>query len=102
MANDFSSRRTGVVSLKDAISALLKTYNLKTKFNETYLVAFWEKMMGQTIASRTTQIYVKNKVLFLKIDSSPLRNELLMAKTKLIDLINKDVGEEVVNDVVFL
>ena len=97
-----TARRSQATPLKDAIEAFLKTFNLKSKFNETYLVAFWERMMGKIIATRTKEIYVKNRVLYLRIDSSPLRQELFMAKTKLIDLINKDVGESVIDDVIFL
>ncbi len=97
-----TTRRSQATPLKDAIESFLRTYDLKTKFNETYLIAFWERMMGSTIASRTKEIYVKNRILYLKIESSPLRQELFMAKTKLIDLINKDVGDSVVDDIVFL
>ena len=97
-----TSRRSQATPMKDAIEAFLKTFNLKSKFNETYLVAFWERMMGKIIASRTKEIYVKNRVLYLRIDSSPLRQELFMAKTKLIDIVNKDVGESVIEDVIFL
>ncbi len=101
MSSD-TTRRSQATPLKDAIESFLRTYDLKTKFNETYLIAFWERMMGSTIASRTKEIYVKNRILYLKIESSPLRQELFMAKTKLIDLINKDVGDSVVDDIVFL
>jgi predicted nucleic acid-binding Zn ribbon protein len=97
-----TTRRSQATPMKDAIEAFLKTFDLKTRFNETYLIAFWGRMMGPTIASRTKEIYVRNRVLYLRIDSSPLRQELFMAKTKLLDLINKDVGESVVDDVVFL
>ena len=97
-----TTRRLQATPMKEAIEAFLKTFDLKTRFNETYLIAFWGRMMGPTIASRTKEIYVKNRVLYLRIDSSPLRQELFMAKTKLLDLINKDVGESVVDDVVFL
>jgi hypothetical protein len=97
-----TSRRSQATPMKDAIEAFLKSFDLKTKFNETYLIAFWERMMGKTIASRTKEIYVKDRILYLKIESSPLRQELFMAKTKLINLINKDIGESVVDDVVFL
>lgn len=97
-----TTRRSQATPMKDAIEAFLKTFDLKTRFNETYLIAFWGRMMGPTIASRTKEIYVKNRILYLRIDSSPLRQELFMAKTKLLDLINKDVGESVVDDVVFL
>lgn len=97
-----TTRRSKATPMKDAIEALLKTFDLKKKFNETYLVAFWEKMMGKYISSRTREVYVKNKVLYLKIDSAPLRQELFMAKSKVIDIINKETGETTVEDVVFL
>ena len=97
-----TTRRLQATPMKEAIEAFLKAFDLKTRFNETYLIAFWGRMMGPTIASRTKEIYVKNRVLYLRIDSSPLRQELFMAKTKLLDLINKDVGESVVDDVVIL
>ena len=97
-----TSRRSQAMPMKDAIEAFLKTFKLKSKFNETYLEAFWEQMMGKTIASRTSKLYVRNRVLFLQIDSAPLRQELLLAKTKVIENINRDMGETVIDDVVFI
>lgn len=97
-----TQRSTQATPLKDAIEAFLKAYNLKNKFNETYLVAFWERMMGVAIANHTQRIYVKDKKLYLKLDSAPLRQELFMAQSKLIELINRDVGERVVDEIVFL
>jgi predicted nucleic acid-binding Zn ribbon protein len=97
-----TTRTTRATPMKEAIEAFLKAYNLKGKFNETYLVAFWERMMGKTIANHTQQLYVKDKTLFLKLDSAPLRQELYMAQSKVIELINKDVGERVVEEVIFL
>ncbi len=96
------ARQAKAMPMKAAIDQWLKSFNLQTKFNETYLVAFWERMMGATIASRTKQLYVRNKILYLFIESAPLRNELALAKTKLIDLLNKEVGENVIEDIVLL
>lgn len=95
-------RKTGASSLKDAIEDMLELYKIRSKFNETYIVAYWEKIMGLPIASRTTQIYIKDGKLFIQLDSAPLRNELLMAKNKIIELINKEVGEKIIQDVIFL
>ncbi|MEA5404949.1 MULTISPECIES: DUF721 domain-containing protein [Arcicella] len=95
-------RKTGTSSLKDAIEDMLELYKIRSKFNETYIVAYWEKIMGSPIASRTTQIYINDGKLFIQLDSAPLRNELLMAKNKIIELINKEVGEKIIQDVVFL
>lgn len=102
MPSPTSRNTTQATPLKDAIEAFLKAYNLKNKFNETYLVAFWERMMGPSIAKHTQSIYVRDRKLFLKLDSAPLRQELYMAQSKLIELINKDIGERVVDEVVFM
>lgn len=99
---DNASRRAGVTTLKDAISQLLNAYQLQTRFDETYLEAFWGRMMGPAIASRTNRLYVRNRTLHIELSSAPLRHELVNAKQKLIQLINRDMGSEVIDDVVFI
>lgn len=97
-----ASRKAGVTTLKDAIGLMLRSYQLQTRFNETYLEAFWEKMMGRAIASRTNRLYVNERILYIEIASAPLRSELVLAKQKMIQLINKDMGTDVIDDVVFI
>ncbi len=97
-----SKRNNKAMPLKQAIEDMLDLYKLRSKFNETYIVAYWEQIMGRPISSRTTEIYIKDKKLFVQLDSAPLRNELLMAKSKIVTLINKEVGEEIIDDVVFI
>jgi predicted nucleic acid-binding Zn ribbon protein len=97
-----TARRNQATPMKEAIESFLKSFDLKKQFNETYLVAFWEKIMGKYIASRTREISVKNRTLFLKIDSAPLRQELFMAKSKMIDMLNQEAGDKIVDEVVFL
>lgn len=97
-----ATRVAGTTTVKDAISQLLKAYQLQTRFNETYLEAFWGRMMGPAIASRTNRIYVRDRKLHIEIGSAPLRNELVNAKQKLIQLVNKDMGTDVIEDVVFI
>ncbi len=45
MSSD-TTRRSQATPLKDAIESFLRTYDLKTKFNETYLIAFLGKNDG--------------------------------------------------------
>ncbi|WP_018622935.1 DUF721 domain-containing protein [Spirosoma luteum] len=99
---DNATRVAGTTTLKDAIGQLLKTYQLQTRFNETYLEAFWGRMMGPAIASRTNRLYVRDRKLYIDIASAPLRNELVNAKQKLVQLVNKDMGTEVIDDVIFI
>ncbi|MBD2699288.1 DUF721 domain-containing protein [Spirosoma sp. BT702] len=99
---DNATRVAGTTTVKDAIGQLLKAYQLQARFNETYLEAFWGRMMGPAIASRTNRLYVRDRKLHIDITSAPLRNELVNAKQKLIQLVNKDMGSEVIDDVVFI
>lgn len=96
-----ASRKPGITPLKEAIEQMIDSYRLRTSFDETYLTAHWGKIMGHTIASRTQKVYVKNRILFLQIDSAPLRNELVHAKGKIIELINREMKTNLIDDVIF-
>lgn len=87
-------------TLKDAISDLLKAYHLSDKLDEHRIISSWEKLMGKMIARHTKEIYIKDKVLTIKLDSAVLREELSFAKTKMIRLLNDSIGREIVREVV--
>ncbi|PWJ58296.1 uncharacterized protein DUF721 [Dyadobacter jejuensis] len=97
-----ASRRPGVTPLKDAIEQMLDKYQLRNRFEQSYVVAHWDKIMGSTIASRTKKVFIKDRSLYLQIESAPLRNELVRAKSKIIELINREMGSELVEDVIFI
>jgi predicted nucleic acid-binding Zn ribbon protein len=97
-----TARTAGTTTVKAAIEQLLNYYKLQTRYDETYLEAFWSRMMGPQIASRTTKIFVRERKLYLQISSAPMRNELVVAKQKLIQLVNKDMGKDMIDDVIFI
>lgn len=96
---NINSRNADSLSLGDAITQYLRYFKIEEKYNQTALLAHWEKIMGKTVASRTEQMYVYKKVLYLKIDSAPLKNELTLSKQKVIELINKEIGAGVIEDI---
>jgi predicted nucleic acid-binding Zn ribbon protein len=87
-------------SLKDAIDKLLKTYKLDDRIAERRLVSSWESVMGAMIAKHTTDIYINHQQLFVTLDSSALRNELSLAKSKIVKMLNEAVGRNVINEVI--
>lgn len=95
-------RKPNDITLKEGIGKLLNVYKLKGKFDETSVVALWPDLMGKAISNRTTQIYVSQKKLFVRIESSVIKNEMLMVKTGIIQKINERAGLEVITDIVFL
>ena len=87
-------------TLKEAITQLLKAYKLDDKLAERSLISSWKKVMGDMIARHTTDLYIKHKQLFVTLDSAGLRNELSLAKNKIIKILNEEAGAEVINDIV--
>ncbi len=82
------------------MQAMLKEYGLKSRFDETRVRTIWAEVMGKTIATYTSNIYVNKRVLHLTIISAPLKQELSFAKDKIIQRINEEMGEQYIHDVV--
>lgn len=93
-------RRGNEQSIKEVISNLLGEYKLQDKISEVNIVQSWEKLMGKLIAKNTNKIYIKDKKLFLYLESPALKQELLYSKSKIIDIINKETGTVLINEVV--
>lgn len=83
------------------IDRMLKAYGLDGKMKEMDVINSWEEMMGKAVASRTEKIFIKNKVLHLKLNSSVMRDELLFGKQVIIDRVNQNAGFQMINDVWF-
>jgi len=88
-------------SIKEAIDLLMKAYKLDDKLLEKKVIASWKDIMGDMIAKHTTDMYIKNQQLFVFLDSPALKNELLLAKSKIIKMLNDAAGKEVINEIIF-
>ena len=85
----------------EVLQQVLKEQNLSGKLNEQRLIDSWKPLLGPGVAQYTTRIYIKNKVLNVQIASAVLRAELMMSREKLIQALNEQVGETVINDIMF-
>lgn len=99
--NSKMKRKSNEMPIKEAIDRLLKVYKLDAKMVEMDTIKCWEELMGPAVAKRTREIFINKKVLYLKIDSAPLKEELVMNKTLLVQRINERMGKEVIDDVYF-
>lgn len=95
-------RKPNDMTMKEAITKMLSVYRLRGKYDETGIVAMWPELMGKAIGNRTTQIYVAHKKLFVRIESSVIKNELLLVRTGIIQKLNERAGSEVITEIIFL
>jgi predicted nucleic acid-binding Zn ribbon protein len=96
-----NKRTSNESTLGDLISKLMKAYQLDGKLKEIDVTSKWEEMMGRAVAFRTKKISIRNKILYLEIDSSVMREELQYGKTVIIERVNEFAGFEMIRDVWF-
>lgn len=85
-------------TLKEVMEELLKAYKWEEKLDVVKLKKSWDSIVGKIIAKHTTHLDVRNRVLYVKLDSSVIRNELLLARSKIVDAINKEMGYKMVDE----
>lgn len=93
-------RRSKTISLAEALNDYIRVMNIGGKLNEVSVVNSWEETVGKAISSRTSKIYIKDKVLYVHLKSSVVRNELLMLRQALKERINQKFGEDTIKDIV--
>jgi Dna[CI] antecedent, DciA len=93
-------RRSNVQNISDVVSELLKELHIDHKLKEIRLINSWEEILGKNVARATTNIFIKNRVLFVYLKSSVVRNELMMLKTGIIKALNDKAGETIVDEII--
>jgi len=94
-------RRKNTELLKDVLSQFLQQSKLQQPLLEKRAVDAWSVVLGINIVQYTSNIYMRNGILYVTVSSSVLRHDLFISKTGIIQSINKHVGVEVVKDIVF-
>jgi hypothetical protein len=92
-------RSSNEESIKDVIEQLIRTYQLGDKLNQVKLLHSWERIMGEVISKRTDKIILKDGILFLHLNSAPLKEELTYGKEKIKNLLNEELGGDFIKEV---
>lgn len=94
-------RTSNEAPLKEVIDRWLKAYKLDGKMKEIEVVNAWPELMGTAVAHRTKEITIRNKTLYLKMESSVMRDELAQGKSIIIQRVNEFAGFEIISDIWF-
>ncbi|HDZ04025.1 hypothetical protein LCGC14_0132880 [marine sediment metagenome] len=87
-------------SMKDALSAFIQKNKLEKGIDKVDARAAWAKLMGNGVNNYTTEIELKFDTLYISLSSSVLREELSLGKSKIVRMINEEIGKEVVKKLV--
>ncbi|MBU3856341.1 DUF721 domain-containing protein [Bacteroides gallinaceum] len=94
-------KRSNTELLGDIIRRYLRLEGLETPLNEYRLVDAWKDVVGPAVTRYTTNLYIRNQVLYVHLASSVVRQELMMAREMLVRNLNAQVGSQVIVDIVF-
>lgn len=60
----------------------------------------WRQLMGNGVNTYTKNVVLKGSTLYVELGSAVLREELSHGKSKIVKMINEELGREVVKEVV--
>ncbi len=94
-------RSEEVLTLKDAFLLHLR----KTKENEAgYFLArtrmLWEDLLGKQAAAQTRKLMIRNKRLYVYATNAPFRANLISMRDGLRRKLNKEFGEEFLEEII--
>ncbi len=89
-------------TIKNVLDDLVDKFKFKEKFGELSIADAWKNALGDNVARRTQKILVRDRIIFIKVESASLKNELLMNKTTMLQKLNEYVGEVLVDDMIFI
>lgn len=95
-----SKRENENHSMKDALSAFIQKNKLEKGIDKVDAREAWARLMGNGVNNYTTGIELRNDTLFISLSSSVLREELSLGKSKIITMINEEIGKELVKKLV--
>jgi len=95
-------RKANDKSLKEAIEQMMQVYKIKRKFDETGIIAQWPELVGKPVANRTKELFIHDKKLFLRVESSVIKNELVLMRSQIIEKINTEAKSTLIEDIIFL
>lgn len=95
-----AKRKNDNIPLSEALQEFIKVNKLQGGMDKVNVREAWANLMGNGVNNYTTAIELRNETLFVSLSSSVLREELSHGKSKIITMINEDLGKELVKKLV--
>lgn len=95
-------RKDNKQTLGEAIRGLISDLGMEEKLYAVQVEELFTDMMKGVVMKYVQKIYVTDRVLFVKMSSPELKNELQYGKGKIISHINEGMGKDYLEDVKFL
>ena len=92
------SKRGELKNISKIIEDVFSQKHFRIGIDNIKVQEAWVKTMGNNIQKYTYKVYYKKGILYVKLKSSVLKEELTFEKVKIIKLINNELGKEYIKD----
>ncbi|TFG76678.1 MAG: DUF721 domain-containing protein [Flavobacteriales bacterium] len=95
-----AKRKNDLVPLGDALNAFIKANKLQGGINKVEAREAWAKLMGNGVNHYTSGVELQKDTLYVSLTSSVLREELGHGKSKIIAMLNEELGKDLIKKLV--
>ena len=88
--------------IKSIIGEFISKNALSDGIDTARIQENWSSIMGENISAYTKEVSLQQDVLIVKLSSSILRQELSYGKEKIVEMINKYLGGNKIQDIRFI
>ena len=95
-----AKRNNENLSISDALKEFVETNKLEKGLDKVNVADAWAKLMGNGVNNYTTSVNLERETLYIQLSSSVLREELSYGKQKIINMLNEELGKEIIKKLV--
>lgn len=89
-------------NIKAILGEFISKNSLSDGIDTARIQENWSSIMGENISVYTKEVSLQQDVLIVKLSSSVLRQELSYGKEKIVEMINKSLGGNKIQDIRFI
>ena len=95
-----AKRKNDSVPLGDALQEFIKKNKLQKGIDKVNAREAWANLMGSGVNNYTTGVELRGETLFVSLSSSVLREELSLGTSKIIIMLNEELGSDLISKLV--
>ena len=87
-------------SMSEALQEFISAHKLQKGIDEVKVKDAWKRLMGQGVNQYTQSLRFREGILYVGLSSSVLREELSLGNSKIIKMLNEELGSKVIEKLV--
>ena len=99
-ASSRSPRKAEALSLGDALQDWLRLSGHGARLEDARAELAWKEVMGEAVSRKTRYLKVRSGVMTVELDSAPMKEEFMMARSRIQAMINEHLGVETIHEVI--